>query len=79
MAVGRGARENNNRALRFHYTTTLPQPSIRAAGFAVAGPAGLLEAQRYHRLKIALSKVERDRRTEISVGCRCVWNLMLIL
>ena len=58
--------------MRFHYTTTLPQPSIRAAGFAVAGPAGLLDVQRYHRLKIALSRVERDRRTEFCVGCRGV-------
>ena len=58
--------------MRFHYTTTLPQPSIRAAGFAVVGPAGLLEAQQYHRLKIALSRVERDRRTEFCVGCRGV-------
>nr|DAE28128.1 MAG TPA: helix-turn-helix domain protein [Podoviridae sp. cthVG1] len=39
----------------------------------------LLDAQRYHRLKIALSKVERDQRTEFCVGCRGVWNLMLIL
>ena len=50
----------------------MPQPSIRAAGFAVAGPAGLLDVQRYHRLKIALSRVERDRRTEFCVGCRGV-------
>ena len=36
----------------------LPQPSIRAAGFAVAGPAGLLEAQRYYRHCAVLSRYE---------------------
>lgn len=36
----------------------MPQPSIRAAGFAVAGPAGLLEAQRYYRRCAVLSRYE---------------------
>ena len=44
--------------MRFRYTSTLPQPSIRAAGFAVAGPAGLLEAQRYYRHCAVLSRYE---------------------
>ena len=44
--------------MRFHYTTTLPQPSIRAAGFAVVGPAGLLEAQQYHRRCAVLSRYD---------------------
>ena len=44
--------------MRVHYTTTLPQPSIRAAGFVIVGPAGLLEAQQYHRRCAVLSGYE---------------------
>ena len=62
--------------MRFHYTTTLPQPSIRAAGFAVVGPAGLLEAQQYHRRCAVLSGYEEfsDILTRVrdSVIFRCM-------
>ena len=44
--------------MRVHYTTTLPQPSIRAAGFVIVGPAGLLEAQQYHRRCAVLSRYD---------------------
>ena len=62
--------------MRVHYTTTLPQPSIRAAGFVIVGPAGLLEAQQYHRRCAVLSGYEEFSdilmRVRDSVIFRCM-------